>query len=179
MTFAIFKGEKNIKELVSRLFHLPDKGAQATKDKAVDALLQANPHLKNINKVPVGSVIHVPPGAPPLHPAEQAPPSVSRIAAMAQQAQSALDSLNRQLTQIDARTAHATNALLTSVQSKEARHLADRSTDIKEELPALVDSVKAMVKGSNASQAARQKSLAGLRTSLQSFTRTADHKTTT
>ena len=72
MSYAIYKGEKNMSELVSRLFGLQGKGTQSAIKQAADALLKTNPQLKDFSKVAVGSVIAVPGTAPPLQSAVQA-----------------------------------------------------------------------------------------------------------
>src|SRR5215831_7628562 len=66
MRFAIFKGERNVTDLASRLFRVQSRGAQAAIKQAADALLQANPQLKDLNKVLVGSLIAIPDTAPPI-----------------------------------------------------------------------------------------------------------------
>ncbi len=177
MSFAIFKGEKSIKDLVSRLFNLPEKSTKSATDQAAAALLKANPQLKDISKVPVGSVISIPPTAPPMKPAEQVPTGGSALVLIAQQAQQSLDALGQQLAQIDARGADAANAFLALAQSPQMKTFAEKSADLKAELPALLQSTQAMVQASQTTQAARQQSLAGLRTSLQSFGRGAENKT--
>ena len=107
MSFAIFKGETSMKELVSRLFSISGKGSAAKADQAAKALLQANPQLKDMSKVPVGSMINVPATAPPLNQGEEAPsvpppssPTANRIA-IAAQAQQTLDCLAQRLSDID------------------------------------------------------------------------------
>jgi phage tail protein X len=55
---AIFKGEKNLDELTARVFRVQRGGAQARQ--ASDALLRANPHLADLNRVPPGAVVVVP-----------------------------------------------------------------------------------------------------------------------
>jgi hypothetical protein len=59
MSFAFFKGEKSIGELVTRLYRevFP---SQAAHQQASDALIQANPQLADLSKVPPGSKIVVP-----------------------------------------------------------------------------------------------------------------------
>jgi hypothetical protein len=170
MSFAIFKGEKSIKDLVGRLFHLPEKGAKSATDQAAAALLKANPQLKDISKVPVGSVITIPPTAPPLKTAEQVPTGDSAaLALIAQQAQQALDGLGQQLAKIDSRAANGANAFLALAQSPQMKTFAEKSADLKTELPGLLESVQATVQTTKANQDAHQKVMAGLRTSLQSL----------
>ena len=169
MSFAIFKGETSIKDLVSRLFSLSGKGSQSKADQAASALLQANPHLKDISKVPVGSVINVPATAPPLNPAEVAPATVSRSVAIAGQARQTLDRLSQRLTEIDARAADGASALLTLAQSKQTQTIAQNSPDLKAQLPILVTSLQTLAKETTASQGLRNQALSEVRTSLQAL----------
>jgi hypothetical protein len=171
MSFAIFKGEKTIKELVSRLFKLPAQTPKSTIDQAAAALLAANPQLKNISKVRVGSVIKIPPTAPPLHPAENAATPVSRVAALALQAQSSLNAIHQQLAQTDTRASSAANQFLSLVQSPKGKLLLDRSTELKEQLPALVESVQQTVQSMKSSNSTRLKGMPEMTTALQAFAR--------
>ena len=54
MQFAVTKGENELSELVSRLFNIKGRSAEATMKNAEAALLKANPHLTNIL-----SLIHI------------------------------------------------------------------------------------------------------------------------
>jgi len=171
MSFAIFKGEKTLKELVSRLFKLPAQAPKSTIDQAAAALLAANPQLKNISKVRVGSVIKIPPTAPPLHPAENAAMPVSRVAALAVQAQNSLNAIHAQLAQADTRAASTANQFLALLQSPKGKLLLDRSTELKEQLPALLESVQQTVQSMKPSNSTRLKGMPEITTALQAFAR--------
>jgi len=172
MSFAIFKGEKTIKELVSRLFKLPAQTPKSTIDQAAAALLAANPQLKNISKVRVGSVIKIPPTTPPLHPAENAAMPVSRVAALALQAQSSLNAIHQQLAQTDTRAATGANQFLALARSAKGRQLGDKSAELKQQLPELLDSVQATIQSMKSADAARLKGMPEIATALQAFART-------
>ena len=171
MSYAIFKGEKTIKELVSRLFKLPAQAPKSASDQAAAALIAANPQLKNIGKVRVGSVIKIPATAPPLHPAERAAVPVSRVAALASQAQGNLDAIHKQLAQVDAGVATAANQFLAAVQSPKAKLLVDRSAELKQQLPDLLESVEATVRSMKSSDSSRSKGMPEITTALQAFAR--------
>jgi len=166
MSFAIFKGETSMKELVSRLFALSGKGSQAKADQAANALLQANPQLKDINKMPVGFVINVPATAPPLVPAQAAPASVARSVDVANQTQQTLDMLSQRLNDIDTRATAAANSLLTLAQSKQAQTIAQSLPDLRAQLPSLVSSLQAVASETKASQEMRSQALSAVRTDL-------------
>jgi hypothetical protein len=70
MSFAIFKGEKTIKDLVARLFHVEGPDANSNAKQAEDSLVAANPQLANLQDLPVGSKIVVPATPLPVNTAE-------------------------------------------------------------------------------------------------------------
>lgn len=166
MSFAIFKGETSVKDLVSRLFRLPDKTAKTAKQ-AADALLKANPQLREISKVPVGTVIDIPANAFPLNPSEEAPSSVARQVAIARQAQQSLYLLDQKLADIDARAADGANAFLALAQSKQAQALVQNSPDLKEQAPNLIASAQSLTKAVKAQQDARSTTVADFQNRLQ------------
>lgn len=67
MRFTTFKAEQNLSELVQRLFQTTGADAAALAKEAETALLRANPHLRNLKKVPEGGLLIVPaiPGVEP------------------------------------------------------------------------------------------------------------------
>jgi len=169
MSSAIFKGETSIKDLAKRIFGLSDKSSPAQVDQAAGALLQANPQLQQISKVPVGSVISVPATAPPLNPAEAAPAGLSSRTAIAGQAQDTLDSLNQRLTEIEGRLASSANALLALAQARQTQTTPPGAQEIKAQLPALVASLQSIVTATQVNQSSRGQVLSDLHASVQSF----------
>lgn len=73
MNFAIFKGEKTITELVTRLYQVKGWGSAGAIKNLAQGLLQANPQLANLASVPVGTRISVPGAAQPVNQAEMLP----------------------------------------------------------------------------------------------------------
>ncbi len=169
MSFAIFKGEKNVKDLAKRLFGLSDKSSPAKVDQATGALLQANPQLKDVSKVPVGSIISVPATAPPLNPAEAAPAAVTNRVAIAGQAQHTLDLLNRRLADIESRVTSDAKALLTLAQSKQTQADVQSSSEMKAQMPILITSLQTVMTSTETSQNLRSQAISGLHASLQTF----------
>src|SRR5436189_5995906 len=97
MRFVVFKGEKSVTDLANRLFRIPGGSGQPAIKQAAAALLKANPQLKDISKVPIGSLIAIPDTAPPLNPDEQViVPGVATPFAV-ERVRSALDSLYQRL----------------------------------------------------------------------------------
>jgi hypothetical protein len=60
MRFATFQAEQNLSELVHRLFRTRSAGSEAWTKEVETALLRANPHLRNLKKVPAGGLLIVP-----------------------------------------------------------------------------------------------------------------------
>lgn len=181
MTVAIFKGEKSIKDLLSRLFNMPRAGSNAATKNAADdlaaALLKANPQLSDLSKVPVGSIIAIPPTAPPLKPGEQvaspaAPATVGplNLSPIAAQAQQILDQISQRLSEIETRVVDAGNALLTILNSDpfspQPPKLSGFNTEDKQASIAALKSATASIKGS---QDARKQAAAAIVTRLQSL----------
>ncbi len=169
MTFAIFKGEKNVTELAARLFGLRGAGSQPAAKEAGDALLKANPQLKEISKVPVGSVIVVPADAPPLHPEESPAPANLVRAFAAERAQQFLTMLDSRLSDIETQASEATNNILSLAKSKEVKTAATNSRNLEQNLAAIIKSAETRLKGMKSSQDSRTRTIAELRKGLAQF----------
>jgi hypothetical protein len=85
MRFVMFKGEKTVTDLATRLFRIKGRGSQAAIKQAADSLLKANPQLKDTSTVPVGSLIAIPDSAPPLA-SEETTISVALVRSLAPKA---------------------------------------------------------------------------------------------
>jgi hypothetical protein len=168
MSFAIFKGETNMKDLVSRLFTISGRGSQAKADQAAKMLVEANPQLQDMSKVPVGSVINVPATAPALNASEEVQLGGSSRTAIALPAQQSLEVLTRRLSEIDVRAASGAAAFLAMAQSSQAQSIAQTSPELKDQLTNLITSAQAAVTATNASQGAGQQTLSAMRTSIVS-----------
>lgn len=166
MTFAIYKGEKNVTELAARLFRLRGAGSQSTAKEAGEALLKANPQLKEISNVPVGSIIVVPPDAPALHPEESlAPPNLVRAFA-AERAQQLLTMLDTRLSDIERRASDATKDILSLAKSKEVKAAAVNTPNLAQNLPTISKSAETRLKGTKSDQDSRTKTIGELRRGL-------------
>ncbi len=169
MSFAIFKGETSIKDLVSRLFGLHEKSSPAKADQAADALLKANPQLNNISTIPVGTIIKIPPSAPPLKPDQQGVVPAAARAAAATQAQNLLNSLAQRLVDLDARATTSSKILLDAAQSLQTTEAVDKNAPVKADLPNVIESIQTTLKAMPASQETRAKTVATFQTRLQPF----------
>ncbi|HEU5255799.1 MAG TPA: hypothetical protein VFU28_07410 [Vicinamibacterales bacterium] len=152
MSYAVYKGETNLKDLVTRLFKLPDKTAKTIKH-AQEALLQANPQLNDLSKVPAGSVIAIPSDAPPLKPSEVAPAPVSRQFTVTLQSQATLFQVSQKLQELNQVAAHSAQNFLAVLRSDKAQAIAQTSSDAKEQLSALLGAAQAFSESTQAIRA--------------------------
>jgi hypothetical protein len=199
MRFVVFKGEKSVADLVKRLFHHSGGSRQAaaktaTKQTAKQAavqqpaatqaetqqatavLLKANPQLKDVSKVPVGSLIAIPDTAPPLQPNEQViVPGVANSFAV-EQVQSALNSLYQRLDEIDttgaAKVKSGMDGLQTAEMKTALKTVATQNLTLVNRLPS-IDSVaadsKQVTKDLQTAQKSRKQALTQMQAALASF----------
>jgi vacuolar-type H+-ATPase subunit I/STV1 len=151
MSYAIYKGETNLKDLVTRLFQLPDKTAKTSKQ-AQEALLQANPQLHDLSKVSAGSVIAIPGDAPPLKPSERAPEAISRQVEVTLQSHASLVQVSQKLQDLNQVAAQASRNFLEILHSEQVQAIA-QSSEAKEQLPSLLHAVQASSKSTQAVRA--------------------------
>jgi len=178
MRFVIFKGEKNVNELVSRIFNLGGRASQATAKQAADALLKANPQLRDPLKIPVGSPIAVPDNAPQLVANEQAPASGLVQSLTPQDVQSAFDAVQQRLSEIETLATNQVNVAMERTQTAEFKNalasLAEMSPELASQLPSL-DSIatnaKAIAADSQSLQSLRKASTAQIQAALTSLTK--------
>lgn len=178
MRFAIFKGEKTVADLASRLFRVQGRGSQAATKQTADALLKANPHLKDMSKVAPGSLIAIPDAAPPVAPGEDAI-SVGLVrSATSQNIQTALDTLQKRLDDIETKAAVSLKSGTDRLQTSEVRAALKAAADTKVVFPAPATSLDAITKHTKeifkniqTAQEARTQALTQLRSVLTSFAR--------
>lgn len=101
-----------------------------------------------------------------LLPATRPTIAVNR-AAVATQAQQTLNLLHGRLSDAEARVSASANALLAQAQSTQVQALAQNSADVKEQLPALLDSLQKVSSATQANQKTRSQGLSTLLAKLQ------------
>jgi|GEM_PF-2318896 hypothetical protein len=176
MSFAIFKGESSLQDLVSRLFGISGAGSQAKSNQAAKALLNANPQLKDLSKLTPGSVINVPSTAPPLKPSEQATALQVDRTAIAAQAQQTLDAISQHLAEMEARASDSANAFVVQVQLEQVQTLVEAAPQLKQALPNLVSDTVSMVSAAKTSQASRGQALSSMKASVLLFAKGVQSK---
>lgn len=105
MRLASFEGERRISDLVGRLYRISGPRAAARAREAQRALLEANPHLRELRRVPEGALIVVP-DVPEAEPAGQRPeaprPALEALAeALARGAEAVTASVAEQATRAE------------------------------------------------------------------------------
>ena len=176
MRFAVFKGEKNVIDLANRLFRIQGPSSQAATKQAADALLNANPQLQDLSKVPVGSLIIIPDTAPPSSPGEQAIAPGTVHSFVAERVQSAFDSLDQRLTAIETMAAEKIKSGMDRLQTPEMEKALKTTIaqypDLAAKLPSL-DSVakdaERMLKDLQAAQDSRKQAFTQMRAALASL----------
>ena len=176
MRFAMFQGEKSVTDLANRLFRIQDPGSQAAISQTADALLKANPQLKDVGKIPVGSLIAIPDSAPAVAPEEEAI-SVGLVRSFAaQNVQTTFDSLQKRLVDIEAATVDnvksATDRMQTPEMKKALKTAAEQNLGFVDQLPSLDSIAKEtneILKGMQTARKARKQALAQLQAALTSF----------
>jgi hypothetical protein len=169
MSFAIFHGEKNLADLAARLFKLRGTGSKTAIKQASDALLRANPQLKDIGKLPVGSVIVVPPDAPSVDASQSPAPDHLVRAFAAERTQQLLSVLDTRLAAIENNAGDAAADILKLAKSKQAQAAAANNPTLRAALPAIVKSAQAKIDDSKNSQDERTKAIAEVRSGLEQF----------
>jgi hypothetical protein len=177
MRFVIFKGEKSVGDLATRIFHNQGSGTQAAANLA-DVLVKTNPQLADLSKVPLGSLIAVPDNAPAISPDEQVIVSGVARTLAAQTVQSAFDALQQRLTAIEGSAANRLTSALDRTQTPDfltaLKNLSDQRPELVGHLPtadSIAQDTADVMKDLQAAQALRKQSLAQLQAALASFPR--------
>jgi hypothetical protein len=178
MRFVMFKGEKSVTDLANRLFRIQGRGSQAAIKQAADALLKANPQLKDPSKVPAGSLLAVPDTAPSIAPHEEAI-SVGLVrSATAQNIQAAFDSLHQRLGDIETTAVNQVNAVTAQLQTSEFKAALKSVVGLNPafaqqaaNLDSLAKDSKDTLKNIQAVQDSRAETMTRLRTAVSSFTK--------
>jgi len=176
MRFVIFKGEKSVNELATRIFRIPSSGSQAATNQAAAVLVKANPQLADLSKVPLGSLIAVPDNAPAISPDERAVASGVVRSLTAQTVQSAFEALQQRLTGIDTSATSRLKPAMDRIQTTDCKtalkNLSDQRPELVDRLPTvdrIAKDTEDMMKDLQSAQDLRQQALAQLTAALASF----------
>jgi len=175
MPFSIFKGEKSLSDLVFRLFDIKGPSAQSEVQQASDALLRANPQLKDLSKIPVGTLIAIPATTPPVR-SDQLASGPELIQLLAQQnVQAMFENFAQRLSEVEATVTSRLKSGIAQLQASKVsaavKELTEQGTRFENEGPdgeLDLDPVKTLQPILDASQA-RLQALGQIRESLVSL----------
>jgi seryl-tRNA(Sec) selenium transferase len=145
MRLGIYGGERNLSELAGRLYRISGKGAGEVARKAEAALLDANPQLRTLGRLPEGTVLVVPE-------VKDAAPS-DDVTSVAGAAVALVEGIRRDLTAFrnavedSARTeADALRNTIRIAKSSHVRGAARTVEPLKTRLPQVIDTAGARLK---------------------------------
>ncbi|HUJ42102.1 MAG TPA: hypothetical protein VLW52_00720 [Opitutaceae bacterium] len=164
MRFITAKSETSVADLTRRAFEFKGRNAAERTRHAQAALLHANPHLRDLKKVPAGTLVMVPdlPGASPLAPRAALSLSPDVVAHLKQ----ALAGAQAVLERAAAAEAEASATTLELVKSLGQMGLVKQAPDVQSRLPEIAKRAKARATTAAASTAAQIEALAALATEL-------------
>jgi hypothetical protein len=148
MRFAVSKGETSAADLTTRIFEIKGQGAAETTKRTTAALLEANPHLKDLSKVPPGTIIVIP--DLPDNPAVRAPQTAGIGAELDDHLKIAVkesaDVIGRSVDTSET----AVNATLEALKNRELRDFAAQTPELREQLDKIGEAAKATLKDAKA-----------------------------
>lgn len=170
MRLATYQGEKDLKTLVKRLFRIEGPQAKALAREAEAALLRANPQLRNLKKVPEGTMVMVPEvkGTKPTAEIQQAEGWADKLL---EEVRRAVAGLGPALEESAARQEQEANQTLERLKSKEMKQLAKSSPEWQERFKKVADTAKARIKAAKTLKESQAKVLAQMEKDLEEFSR--------
>lgn len=168
MRVTIYKGERQLSDLARRLFDLKGSKAKELTKKTETAILLANPHLRDLNHVPEGTLIIVPdvPGANRSDEASGldfgAGKLVEELRRVRGAAQKAMEAGIADLTQ-QAKTS------LDLQKSPELKRLGEKDRTISEQLAKIVAEAKRGLEETNALATVREQAFTQMDKDLDEF----------
>jgi hypothetical protein len=140
MPFTIFRGEQSIAELVHRLFDIKGPDLQVQMQRASDDLLKANPQLKDLSKLPVGTPIAIPDTLPHVRPEELTPDTSTPRSVATQNIQTAFEHLVQRLNDIDATVVENVKSSLARLQTPQMKAAIKAVGDQQSDMGDLISS---------------------------------------
>lgn len=166
MRFATFDGEKDIQSLVRRLYDIRDQGSGEPFRRAAEALLGANPVLKNLSGVKEGMILVVPEVAPVRSTSEIRALESAATAAI-QAARLQLDSLEAALEKRAARRSEEARKTLELSGSRVIQDLAEKEPLLKARIPEIRKAVEAELADLEQLKTSRKEGFQFLRTDFE------------
>jgi hypothetical protein len=176
MRFVMFKGEKTVVDLAKRLFVLKGRGSAEATKQAADALLNANPQLRDLTNVPPGSLVAVPDQAPAIAPEELTAAFGVGRSLTSQTVQDAFDSLQQRIGEIEVSSAGLIKTALDRIQTPEFKAALQDVSEQNPELTVRLPVIEGVTKDSKelltdleSGPSSRKQSVTDLKAALASF----------
>jgi phage tail protein X len=169
-SLVMFRGERSIDELATRLFPTMGSTPQARRQ-VTDALLGANPQLADLGRLPAGAVVVVPDTTAAVNSGETVHPATFTPADSARLLNEHVTAFASALAAQSADAAAQADATLKLLRDRGLTAAAGRDQDLAKRLTAISDNTKAGLKDLQAEQATLEKALVQLQEDLASFTK--------
>jgi hypothetical protein len=167
MRLAIFKGEKSIEDLAARLF-ARGGDAQASKQ-AAEVLIEANPQLANLERVPSGSVVMVPDTPHAVNVGEVVDPMTTAAADFSRSVAEHIATFTIGLDGAARAAAAQASATLQLLQDPSLKSAADADPALKQRLAAIEGNAKATPKDVEDKQKVLQQAVDQMQQDLAKF----------
>jgi hypothetical protein len=168
MRFAMYEGENSMPELVARLFDITGAEAGLRQQEAEAALREANPHLRDLGSVPIGTPIVVP-DLRGIQPSQESRPVTDDLQALVRTLQGSLSEVAQALDDSARLAGEAVNQDLALLRSKEVKDLAAQDPTLARQVEDVTASSQRLRTETKAHRAAQADAVAQLRTDLQEF----------
>jgi hypothetical protein len=142
MRLAIFEGETSVDDLAARLFRL-SAGDAESRQRAGAALIEANPHLADLERVPSGSIVVVPDTAHVMNAREAIQPTARAAADLARAVAAHATAFTAGLAEVVAEAAAETDATLKLLNDGAVKAAAEADPALEQHLARLEAKAKA------------------------------------
>jgi hypothetical protein len=165
MRVATFRGERNLADLVDRLFEIKGPKAKERAREVQAALLEANPHLHDLKKVSEGTVILVPEVAG-VAPVETLPSLQSGVEELAEGLRRALVAVRAALAAAATAQAAEMRDTLEFLKTKEVKALSKADPALETRLARVASESTARLKEAEALKTVHQQAVSDLQKDL-------------
>jgi len=149
MRFATYKGERSLSDLVGRLFEIKGPRTEALAKEAEAALLRANPHLRDLKKLPEGTVILVP-EVPDVKPTDEARHIAASAGELLEEVRQGLKKARATLAASATRHGEQARRTLRLLKSRQVTTLAAKTPAVRARLPQIAEAANARLKEAEA-----------------------------
>jgi hypothetical protein len=165
MRLATIKGERELSDLVARLYHLESPEARAL---AEEALLKANPHLADLRTLREGTPLLVP-HVPGVRAVPEGGPLAAGALDLAEQLRRALDQTRTALDAAGDAAVREAKVAVELLKSREVKALAEKFPEVKDRLGSAAEEAKARQRDAEQSAKLRKQVFTRLRKQLDAL----------